>query len=223
MDARRGSEAETYDGSSCSQSVHSDPYTPPYMADSYESDNFGTLNEPEAALDAFLRSHQDTPPTSPPTAGASPREKKDTYENNTSSFDFAVAANTQTASVRDHVSPRAISTTQSTPVVGGPAAQQSEAFGDSVFDWGAIEPQPPLVQDAFSPAAASSSSIGSEDDFDNDAFDSAFGSSKHGADPTFESLLGLGTNDMYSSGLPTGLSTSADVFAAQMESWLATN
>ncbi|GAB7344361.1 hypothetical protein MBLNU457_2223t1 [Dothideomycetes sp. NU457] len=204
MDARRGSEQDFYGSSS--SSVRSDPYTPPYMADTYES-AFGLDAD---HLENFLQAHQDTPPSSPPTG--SPRTKQEdaspahqSSPQGTATYDFAT--------MKRSVSPKAASTVHSSPAVGG--ASQGEAFGESIFDWGAVDAQPPLTSDAFSPGAASSN----ESELDDDAFDSAFGSSKNGDNPTFETLLDFSSNG-YNGGMLTGLSTSSDMFAAQMENWL---
>jgi len=236
-DARRGSEdTGAYDGSSPSSSGASDPYTPPHVADAYNE-----VMPDEAHLEAFLRTYQDTPPTSPLTGGASPAVAQDGFN---ASFNFANTAQQQQhstvsnefTSIHDHVSPHALTATDSSPlltslrspalaVAGG---SQSQYYTDTaVFDWAAISSQPALTQDAHSPTAGSSSSHESEEDFDNgSAFDAAFGPSSSlknsSAEPTFEALLGLdGSAAVYGhGGLSAGLSSSTDVFSAQMDDWL---
>lgn len=213
LDARRGSEA-TYTSSS-SGSVRSDPFTPPNMNDNYESDTFGQLTDVESQFDAFVGAYQDdTPPTSPLTAGASPR-KRENYQTGTTSFDFAnMNDNTSPAAVSHHspaISSPSTSHASPPPVIA--AQSQPEAFSDSVFDWGAIEAQPALCGDAFSPAAASSAASEFDGCFDNtfepttSKVDSAFMSSNGFVD--FANQL-LYKEDM---------SISDDVFAREFKDW----
>lgn len=214
MDSRRGSEA-TYMSSSSSASVRSDPYTPPHMADSYESDNFANLTENEGQFDAFLGTYQDTPPTSPLTAGTSPT-KTENFEHGTSSFDFANVNNGNSMAAASHQASTRSSpaATHSNLPTANATQTQAESFSNSVFDWGAIEPQPSLCADPFSPAAASSAAS----EFDG-CFDNAFAPSK--ADSAFmgsEELLDFGGQSLYNA----GLGGNVDLFSANLDLWLST-
>lgn len=218
IDARRGSEA-TYTSSSSCPSVRSDPYTPPHQADYYESDAGPNTLDGVAELDALIKQYEDTPPTSPLTAGTTSPTKTETYENTTDTFDFATLSEHYSPAVRSNhssplVSQHEMMSQQTSPVVT--SHTQSESFADSVFDWGAIEPQPSLCADAFSPGGGSSSSAS---EFEVN-FDQAFNQTKSDNN-TFmgsEGFADFGSSAMFNTALE-----SPGIFSASMEAWLTNN
>ena len=254
LDARRGSEATVYpSSSSCGASVRSDldPFSPPQVSDNYEADAYAGAVEADNDLDIFLKTYQDTtPPTSPLSPSSSPAKT----DNGTASFDFAAINHRVSPPAEsshpspqkdvpsydfqaDYTSPHVKDISgYSSPLVDrsrpttSSGAAQGETFSDSVFDWGAIEPQPSLCQDAFSPTGASSS--GGSDDFDG-CFDNAFGpcsssgsGSGHKADESAfmgsEGLIDFGSSlqSVYGNGHGIG-GNDADLFNADLQVWLA--
>lgn len=180
IDARRGSEATSYNSSSSCGSVRSDPFTPPNMCDSYDAESMAQLNDPNGDIDALIRGYEDTPPTSPMTAGS---PSKFNGLNSTASIDFA--SNTMSPHAASHYSspsmyggasnnPSPSLVSYHSPQSKGPVMQraatvsQSETFSSSVFDWGAIDAQPSLSADnAFSPASSASEMDGSTTTYQN--------------------------------------------------------
>lgn len=204
LDARRGSEATNYASSTSSASERGYPDTPPNTFDA-EDNAFTTFNDVDGQFDAFIKAaYRDTPPTSPITASTSPTKTVENYEQGTSSFDFAQGVSP--AALSTHSSPPA--SYNASPELPQQAQQQSQnandGFGDTLFDFGAIETQSTLGADPFSPAAESSSS---SSDFDN----------------TYEQL-GCGKETfMGSEGLLDFSNDQNQFFANSLDAWLASN
>lgn len=255
MDARRGSEAQ-YTSSSSGASVRSDPFTPPHISDAFDNASFGGEDD----LQAFLTAQEDTPPTSPLTAGTSPAATHNSFHANSSTFDFAAPQSYHSPSgASDHVSPHSgtatydfapshvspaqisspshshldfhssprvvqTSSTNTISAAAGSGASQADSFTMPIYDWGAIEPQPSLVADSFSPAGGSPSSDLSDDmdGFGGNAFAAELMQGKSG---DFQDLFEMADDrfdgDGMGGGLQTGRSEGGDVFARQLEGWLA--
>ncbi|KAF4552504.1 Transcriptional factor SWI5-like protein [Elsinoe fawcettii] len=176
MDARRGSDSASvgaYSPSSSHSSPHSstsDPYTPPHMPD-YADEAFSLATA--EGVEAFIKAYQDTPPTSPATnASPSARSQHPTIASlpaspnviaGSSDFDFSAPLHLE--------QPTAISPAQltspllsaiETPALSRPTSQGrsqaevSEGYIEGGFDWAAIDAQPSLVNDPFSPVGVAS-------------------------------------------------------------------
>jgi len=193
------------------------------MADSYDSDTLAQLNDPSGEIDAFIREYQDTPPTSPVTGGSQNGSNK--METLTASFQYTSDKTQQAAS---HSS-SPVASSHSSPSLEAyhtpdlTVATHSENFSSSVFDWGAIDPQPSLcggpnggAESVFSPPGVSSS--GSELDGSTNTYDQdTFGRDKNADIVSLEQLLDLdnagGFDDGYQGNYAANL----------LESWLSAN
>lgn len=199
MDARRGSHA-TYASSSASDRSY--PDTPPNATD-LEDDAFANFAEADRNFNAFMKQYEDTPPTSPVTAGTSPAKTADKYTTPAAAFNFSEETREASpAALSTHSSPPAKS---NSPVLG--AQYQNDGFASTVFDFGAIDAQPNVCGglDAFSPAHTSSS--GSE--FDH--FSPGADAGAEGAFMGSDGLLDFNSS-MYGS--------SDALFAASLDAWL---
>lgn len=155
LNDRRGSEMSAYESSSPSDRSY--PHTPPNA--SFDNDQFVDMDGTStASLNAFLRTLEDTPATSPFTTGdaSSPAKTQSAMSDMAEALKYEAEQQAVRQISTPHSSPPRLNDCSHSPEL---AVQGSgDVFGDSLFDFGPPDAQPKVfkVNDAFSPTESSS-------------------------------------------------------------------
>lgn len=182
-------DGQHYASSSSAMSDRSYPVTPPDTSDSYDANAFIDLTGMDAHTYTSSSSWHDTPPTSPVTH-SSPTKTIENSETQTTSFDFGATSDDHTVGYSPsvfshHSSPPNASSPPAVVAADSPPGGNTDTFGQSVFDFGAINAHQTFTQQTtFSSPGDSSDNSTDCQDWDarlDDEFDMALAGTLNGS------------------------------------------